>query len=57
MMSKTTLKADEKGFVAMGTGGFYPAQFDNFEIHSGKIFFCFFSFFILIYANIFTPAT
>ena len=45
MMSKTTLKADEKGFVAMGTGGFYSAQFDNFVIHSGKMFFA--SFFLL----------
>ena len=25
-------KNNRPGFVAMGTGGYYPAQFDNFSI-------------------------
>ena len=32
--NKVTVKA-QSGYVAMGTGGFYSAQFDNFAIHTG----------------------
>ena len=34
--NKATVKT-QPGYVAMGTGGFYSAQFDNFSIHSGNL--------------------
>ena len=33
----------QAGFVAMGTGGFYPAQFDDFSIIEGMhtyVYYC-----------------
>ena len=27
--------SSQSGYVALGTGGFYSAQFDNFFIHKG----------------------
>ena len=40
-MSTNVTVTSQTGYVAMGTGGFYYAQFDNFAITSGKPFkFC-----------------
>ena len=34
-VSTTITTAPQPGFVAMGTAGFYPAQFDDFHIMKG----------------------
>ena len=33
--NKVTVNKVQSGFVAVGTGGFYSAQFDDFAIHTG----------------------
>lgn len=34
-MSTTVSVTPQAGFVAMGTGGYYPAQFDDFSVVQG----------------------
>ena len=32
IVDSAEIKSDRPGFIAMGTGGYYAAQFDNFSI-------------------------
>ena len=39
-MSLNLPKSYTGGFVGFGTGGFYPANFDNINIYKGKTKWC-----------------